>query len=111
MTVVSAFSTEEFFEIDYKFGQKDLVEFAQYAQKHDYTISGNGMSRKYSLLYYNDELVDYNPEEVNLEVIKKDLAKKDNVVIVLNKRMPDIEGKLNYKVIKIGRRYTMIKGI
>lgn len=111
MTVVSAFSTEEFFEIDYKFGQKDLVEFAQYAQKHDYTISGNGMSRKYSLLYYNDELVDYNPEEVNLEVIKKDLAKKDNVVIVLNKRMPDIEGKLNYKIIKIGRRYTMIKGI
>ena len=87
-----------------------MVEFAKYAQNHDYTISGNGMSRKYSLLYYNDEQVDYNPEEVDLEVIKKDLAKKNNVVIILNKRMPDIAGKLDYNIIKVGRRYTMIKG-
>lgn len=110
MTVVSAFSTEEFFEIDYKFGQDDLVTFAKYAKKHDYTISGNGMSRKYSLLYYNDEKVDYNPEEVDLKAIKSDLAKKDNVVIILNKRLPDIKGKLDFEVIKTGRRYTMIKG-
>lgn len=110
MTVVSAFSTEEFFEIDYKFGQKDLVEFAKYAKKHDYTISGNGMSRKYSLLYYNDEKVDYNPEELNLKAISKDLKKKNNVVIILNRRMPDIKDKLDYEVIKTGRRYTMIRG-
>lgn len=110
MTVVSAFSTEEFFEIDYKFGQKDLVEFAKYAKKHDYTISGNGMNRKYSLLYYNDEKVDYNPEELNLKAISKDLKKKNNVVIILNRRMPDIKDKLDYEVIKTGRRYTMIRG-
>ena len=110
MTVVSAFSTEEFFEIDYKFGQQDLVEFAKYAHKHDYTISGNGMSRKYSLLFYNDEKVDYNPEELNLDAIAHDLRKKDNVVIILNKRLPDIKGKLDYTIIKKGRRYTMIKG-
>lgn len=110
MTVVSAFSTEEFFEIDYKFGQKDLVEFAKYAKKHDYTISGNGMSRKYSLLFYNDEKVDYNPEELDLNAIASDLKKKDNIVIILNRRLPDIKGKLDYKVIKSGRRYTMIKG-
>lgn len=110
MTIVSAFSTEEFFEIDYKFGQKDLVEFAKYAKKHDYTISGNGMSRKYSLLYYNDEKVDYNPDEVDLEEIQNDLNKKNNIVIILNKRMPEIEGKLDYEIIKVGRRYTMIRG-
>ena len=110
MTVVSAFSTEEFFEIDYKFGQKDLVEFAKYAQKHDYTISGNGMSRKYSLLFYNDEKVDYNPEELDLNAIATDLKTKNNVVIILNRRLPDLEGKLDFEVIKSGRRYTMIKG-
>lgn len=110
MTVVSAFSTEEFFEIDYKFGQKDLVEFAQYAHKHNYTISGNGMSRKYSLLYYNDEKVDYNPKPADINAIKKDLEKNDNVVIILNRKMPEITEKLDFIVIKKGRRYTMIKG-
>lgn len=32
MTVMSAFATEEFFEVDYKFGQQDLVQFAKYAK-------------------------------------------------------------------------------
>jgi len=110
MTVVSAFSTEEFFEIDYKFGQQDLVEFAKYAHEHNYTISGNGMSRKYSLLYYNDEQVDYNPDPANIDVIRNDLKKDNNVVIILNRKIPVIEGKLDYIVIKKGRRYTMLKG-
>ena len=42
--------------------------------------------------------------------MRDDLAKKDYVVIIKNKEMPEIEGKLNYDVIKVGRRYTMIKG-
>lgn len=33
MTVISAFATEEFFEVDYRFGQQDLVEFAKYAKR------------------------------------------------------------------------------
>lgn len=110
MTVVSAFATEEFFEIDYKFGQQDLVEFAKYAKDYNYTISANGMDRKYSLLYYNDEEVDYNPKDIDIKAIKKDLNKKGNVVIVKNKYINEIEGVLEYVVIKEGRRYTMIKG-
>ncbi|MBD5401498.1 glycosyltransferase family 39 protein [bacterium] len=108
MTVVSAFATEKFFEVDYRFGQEDLVTFAKYAKENDYTISANGMDRKYSLLFYNDEEVDYNPLDGDLKVIKKDLAKKKNIVIVKNKSMSNLEGKLKYRVIKKGRRYTMI---
>lgn len=55
MTVISAFATEEFFEVDYRFGQQDLVEFAKYAKDYNYKISSFNMDRKYSLLYYNDE--------------------------------------------------------
>ena len=111
MTVVSAFATEEFFEVDYRFGQQDLVKFAQYAKEKDYTISSFGMDRKYSLLYYNDEIVDYNTDKaINLKTVEEDLKKKDNIIIIKNKQMNIIEGKLKYNVIKKGRRYTMIKG-
>ncbi len=69
------------------------------------------MDRKYSLLYYNDELVDYNTKTgLSVDSVKEDLAKKDNVIIIKNKEMGEIEGKLDYDVIKVGRRYTMIKG-
>lgn len=111
MTVISAFATEEFFEVDYRFGQQDLIEFAKYAKNYNYKISSFNMDRKYSLLYYNDEKVDYN-SNIGLTVnnVRDDLAKKDYVVIIKNKEMPEIEGKLDYDVIKVGRRYTMIKG-
>lgn len=35
------------------------------------------MDRKYSLLYYNDELVDYNTKTgLSVDSVKEDLAKK-----------------------------------
>ena len=110
MAVVSAFATEEFFEVDYKFGQQDLIEFAKYAKDYNYTISANGMDRKYSLLYYNDEQVDYNPLDRDYHVIEKDLKKTNNVVIIKNKVLEDVQDKLDFVIIKKGRRYTMIKG-
>jgi len=112
MTVVSAFATEEFFEVDYRFGQQDLVNFAKYAKEKDYTISSFGMDRKYSLLYYNDEIVDYNTNSnVNVERVAEDLKKEDNVVILKNKEMYLIKGNIPYRVVKKGRRYTMIMGV
>jgi len=112
MTVVSAFATEEFFEVDYKFGQDDLIEFAKYAKDCDYTISSFGMDRKYSLLFYNDEKVDYNTDkDVDINLVKEDLNRDGNVVIIKNKQMWILEGKLEYEVIKTGRRYSMIKGL
>lgn len=112
MTVVSAFATEEFFEVDYRFGQRDLVNFAKYAKEKDYTISSFGMDRKYSLLYYNDEIVDYNTNsKVNVKRVAEDLKKEDNVVILKNKEMYLIKGNIPYKVVKKGRRYTMIMGV
>lgn len=111
MTVISAFATEEFYEVDYKFGQEDLVTFAKYAKDYDYKISSFGLDRKYSLLYYNDEKVDYNrKEDFSVDNVKNELKKDRFIVIIKNKQMPEIEGKVNYEILKSGRRYTMIKG-
>ncbi|MBQ8459059.1 glycosyltransferase family 39 protein [bacterium] len=110
MTVISAFGTGEFFKIDYKFGQQDLIEFAQYAKKHNYTISAFEMGRKYSLLYYNGKKIDYNTDQdLTIEGVSEDLNKNNNVVIIRNKQMDIIEGKVDFNIIKTGRRYTMIK--
>lgn len=111
MTVVSAFATEEFFEVDYKFGQEDLVTFAEYAKDNNFTISCFDMERKYSLLFYNDEIVDFNEnKKFSLQLVSEDLKKENNVIIIKNKMMPKVAGELEYKIIKIGRRYTMIMG-
>lgn len=111
MTVVSAFATEEFFEVDYKFGQDDLVKFAKYAKDYDYTISAYGLERKYSLLYYNDELVDYEQKDKDYTSIRQDLKKNKNLVIVKNKVLDDIKKNVDFEIVKEGRRYTMIKRI
>lgn len=111
MTVISAFATEEFYEVDYKFGQEDLVTFAKYAKDYDYKISSFGLDRKYSLLYYNDEKVDYNSkEDFSVDNVKNELKKDRFVVIIKNKQLLEIEGKVDYEILKSGRRYTMIKG-
>lgn len=110
MATVSAFVTDEFFKIDYKFGQQDLIEFAKYAKKKDYTISSFGMEKKYSLIYYNDEKADFNTDlEINIKLVKEDLNKEDNVIIIKNKDIKKIESKVKYDVIKKGRRYSMLK--
>jgi 4-amino-4-deoxy-L-arabinose transferase-like glycosyltransferase len=110
MTLVAGFATGKYFEVDYKFGQNDLIDFAKYAQENDYTISSFGMERKYSLLYYNDEKVDYNHDvDLNKKSVLEDLKKEKNVVIIKNKEMDIIDGKIDYDVIKVGRKYTMIK--
>ena len=70
-------------------------------KEKDYTISSFGMDRKYSLLYYNDEIVDYNTNsKVNVKRVAEDLKKEDNVVILKNKEMYLIKGNIPYKVVK-----------
>jgi 4-amino-4-deoxy-L-arabinose transferase-like glycosyltransferase len=85
MTVVSAFLTEEFFKVDYKFGQQDLVEFATFAKDNDYTISSFGIEKKYSLLYYNDEIMDYHTGSIiDKDLFKENLKRKNNIIKGLN---------------------------
>lgn len=111
MLTASMFGTKKFFELDYKFGQNELVEFAKYAKQQDYTISANALNRKYSLLFYNDKMIDYNSEDTDINLINKELSKDNNFVILKKVNYNGIKDKLNHRIVKNGNKYIMIEGI
>ena len=102
MLCLSAFGTKEFFNIDYKFGQNDLMEFAKYAKEHNNTLGGIEVSRKYSLLYYYGGKVNYIDHIEDFDKINS-----NELIVVKTKNLKEI--KIPYEVELTGRRYTLIK--
>ena len=108
MLSLSAFGTEKFFNIDYKFGQDDLLRFAQYSKENDKTLSCLGFTHKYSLIYYGEKPVYYSNDK-DLGAIKNELNKKDNLVIMRKKDITDEIKSLNYNILEEGRRYILME--
>lgn len=108
MLILSAFGTEKFFEIDYKFGQDDLMRFAEYAKVHNKTLTAYKFDRKYSLIFYSGQPVEYGLF-YNIEDLKNELKEQNNLVIVQYKHMNKDFKNLNYKVIDKGRKYVLIE--
>lgn len=108
MLILSAFGTEKFFEIDYKFGQDDLMCFAEYAKVHNKTLTAYKFDRKYSLIFYSGQPVEYGLF-YNIEDLKNELKEQNNLVIVQYKHMNKDFKNLNYKVIDKGRKYMLIE--
>ena len=106
--ILSAFGTEKFFEIDYKFGQDDLMRFAEYAKVHNKTLTAYKFDRKYSLIFYSGQPVEYGLF-YNIEDLKNELKEQNNLVIVQYKHMNKDFKNLNYKVIDKGRKYMLIE--
>lgn len=109
MAALSAFGTKEFFNIDYKFGQNDLMEFARYARDNQNTLASFGFSRRYSLLYYYNGLVDFQIEK-EYDRLREQLADKNTVVILKNKEMNEIPEDIHYNGIAQGRKYSLVRG-
>ena len=108
MTFLSAFGTEKFFNIDYKFGQDDLMKFAQYAKENRKSITTYHFSHKYSLIYYGEKPVVYGLN-YTLDELNRDLESNDILVIVPKKKFTDQEKKLKHKVVMTGRKYILIE--
>ena len=110
MTFLSAFGTGLFFNIDYKFGQDDLMKFAKIAKAQNKTITCYKFTHKYSLIYYldGDKPVVYGGD-FDINDLKKELSKSDNYVIIKKKQLDDDIKKLNYNVVEEGRRYILIE--
>lgn len=111
MIMISAFCTSDFFNIDYKFGQNDLFEYAQYVKDNGnpHIIAFN-TGKKYSLLYYSGaEQIDLVSGK-NVDELKDNLKKNpDSVIVVRNKDMEELSQDLIFQVIKTGRKYSLIK--
>ena len=111
MTFLSAFGTGLFFNIDYKFGQDDLMDFARIAKEQNKTITCYKFTHKYSLIYYRDgdKPVVYG-RDFEIDDLKRELNKKDNFVIIKKKQIDNEIKKLSYNIISEGRRYILIEG-
>lgn len=111
MTFLSAFGTGIFFNIDYKFGQNDLMQFAKIAKEQNKTICCYKFTHKYSLIYYRDgdKPIIYGGD-FNINDLRNELSKKDNFVIIKKKQIDDSIKQLNYNIVSEGRRYVLIEG-
>lgn len=111
MTVMSAIATEKFFEVDYKFGQNDLMEFAQYAKENKKSVTCYRFSHKYSLIYYSEITAPVKfGIDFDINDLKRELNIPNNLVIIQKKHVNSNVQKLNYNIIKSGRKYLLIEG-
>ena len=110
MTSLSAFGTEKFFKIDYKFGQNDIMKYAQYAKENNKTVTCFQFTHKYSLLFYGAKEPVVFGLYYDINDLKAELNKKDNIVIIPKKRIDDKIRALNYKVLDEGRKYILTEG-
>ena len=109
MLALSAFGTEKFFKIDYKFGQDDLLKYAQIAKNENKTLTCYRFTHKYSLIYYGGKPVEFLGKECTHADLKTALEKSNNLVIIPHKAIDAEVESLNYKVIEDGRKYTLVE--
>lgn len=106
MALCSAHLTEKFFEIDYKFGQNDLLRFAKYAKEKNLSLTTFGFGHKYSLIYYGGKPVIYGVE-LEKKDFKNALQKDKNLVIIKHKDLDKINSK-KFVIIESGRKYALV---
>ena len=107
--LISAFCTKEFFNIDYKFGQNDLMEFAKYAHETGDEILSFGDGRRYSLLYYSGYHVKYI--ETTSDNLAEYLESGEDLISIRKKYLDKYAENIDYKVIINGRKYALIRGV
>lgn len=109
--ITSAFGTKLFYNMDYEFGQNDLMYFAKYAKDNNKKIVVLNNERKYSVLYYYGAPV-YFISQTDKEEMKKlghILDDHDVWVIVREKQMPEVDRTLDFDIILDGRKYSLVK--
>lgn len=109
--ITSAFGTKLFYNLDYKFGQNDLMQFAQYAKENNKKIVVLNSERRYSVLYYYGRHVYYISldDEEEMKKFGDMLDDRDVVVVVKDKKLPAVDKELDFDIITDGRKYSMIK--
>lgn len=116
--VTSAFGTKLFYNMDYEFGQNDLMRFAKYSQEHGRKIVVVNDERKYSVVYYYG--VPTNMDNRNVLFISLDdkkemehlgdtLDDKNVFVIMRKKEYQEIDKTLDFNVLLEGRKYLLVK--
>lgn len=106
ITLFSSMATKKFFQIDYKFGQDDLMRFAEFAKEKNASLTTFKFGTKYSLIYYGDVPVTYGTK-AEISNLNEALNKENNYVIIRNKEIKKLRNK-NFVIIDSGRKYSLI---
>lgn len=109
--ITSAFGTKLFYNMDYEFGQNDLMYFAKYAKENNKKIVVLNNERKYSVLYYYGGPVYFISQDDKQEMKKLGhiLDDHDVWVIVREKQMPEVDRTLDFDIILDGRKFSLVK--
>ena len=116
--ITSAFGTKLFYNMDYKFGQNDLMRFAKYAHENGKKVAVINDERKYSVVYYYGIPTDMDSRNVlfitlnNKEEMKQlghILDDKNIVAIIRKKQYQEIDKTLDFDVILEGRKHLLVK--
>ena len=108
VTVFSAFGTKLFYNINFTFGQNDLMKFARQEKvlNHDIYVFNNG--RKYSVLYYGEKANYVSEKDTMLEPSDK-IFNPNSRTIIKNKEYEEISGKYNLELLEKGRKYSLVR--
>lgn len=109
--VTSAFGTKLFYNLDYKFGQNELMNYAKSAKTNNQQIVVLNNERKYSVLYYYGSHVYYLTldDEKEMENSGHIIYDGNTVVIIKNKQIPEISKVLDFDTITEGRKFSLVK--
>lgn len=116
--ITSAFGTKLFYNMDYKFGQNDLIRFAKYAHENGKKVAVINDERKYSVVYYygiptdmdgrNVLFITLNDKE-EMKQLGHILDDKNIVAIIRKKQYQEIDKTLDFDVILEGRKHLLVK--
>lgn len=116
--ITSAFGTKLFYNMDYKFGQNDLMRFAKYAHENGKKVAVINDERKYSVVYYygiptdmdsrNILFITLNDKE-EMKQMGHILDDKNIVAIIRKKQYQEIDKTLDFDVILEGRKHLLVK--
>ncbi len=112
IVVLSAFGTKLFYNMDYSFGQNDLMEFAKYCKDNNDKVAVINGGRKYSVLYYYGDKVNYVTVDTDDETISDDekaLLDPKIKTIIKNKDIDDMSQRFDFDVLKEGKKYKLVE--
>ncbi len=116
--ITSAFGTKLFYNMDYKFGQNDLMRFAKYAHENGKKVAVINDERKYSVVYYYGIPTDMDSRNVlfitlddkdEMAQLGKILDDKNVVAIIRKKQYQEIDKTLDFDVVLEGRKHLLVK--
>lgn len=116
--ITSAFGTKLFYNMDYKFGQNDLMRFAKYAHENGKKVAVINDERKYSVVYYYGIPTDMDSRNVlfitlndkeEMKQLGHILDDKNIVAIIRKKQSQEIDKTLDFDVILEGRKHLLVK--